>query len=160
MQNLFPTPEAPLVERLRLQSLADVIGQQHLIGEGKLLHTTLKSGQPNPMLLWEPLGVDQTTLARIPAQGFDALLLPVSAVFAGVKDIREAVSKAEAALQQRRRTILFIDEVHCFNKVQQDAFLPYVVNGLFTVIGANTKILHSKPILLYSAAPRLTPSPP
>lgn len=140
MQDLFSRPpEAPLAERLRPQSLADVIGQQHLIGEGKPLHTALKSGQPHSMLLWGPPGVGKTTLARILAQGFDALFLPVSAVFAGVKDIREAVSKAEAALQQGRRTILFVDEVHRFNKAQQDAFLPYVESGLFTFIGATTE---------------------
>ncbi|WP_040659969.1 replication-associated recombination protein A [Neisseria shayeganii] len=140
MQDLFTRqPDAPLAERLRPQSLDDVIGQQHLIGEGKPLHTAVQSGKPHSMLLWGPPGVGKTTLARIMAQSFNAQFLPVSAVFSGVKDIREAVNKAEIALQQGRSTILFVDEVHRFNKSQQDAFLPYVESGLFTFIGATTE---------------------
>ncbi len=132
-------PAAPLAERLRPHSLDDVVGQQHLIGEGKPLRVAVEGGQPHSMLLWGPPGVGKTTLARILAQSFNAQFLPVSAVFAGIKDIREAVNKAELALQQGQATILFVDEVHRFNKSQQDAFLPYVENGLFTFIGATTE---------------------
>ncbi|WP_225748398.1 replication-associated recombination protein A [Eikenella sp. Marseille-P7795] len=132
-------PAAPLAERLRPHSLDDVVGQQHLIGPGKPLRVAVEGGQPHSMLLWGPPGVGKTTLARILAQSFHAQFLPVSAVFAGIKDIREAVNKAEIALQRGQATILFVDEVHRFNKSQQDAFLPYVENGLFTFIGATTE---------------------
>ena len=132
-------PAAPLAERLRPHTLDDVVGQQHLIGAGKPLRVAVEGGQPHSMLLWGPPGVGKTTLARILAQSFNAQFLPVSAVFSGVKDIREAVNKAEIALQQGRATILFVDEVHRFNKAQQDAFLPYVESGLLTFIGATTE---------------------
>ena len=133
------TPAAPLAERLRPHTLDDVVGQQHLIGAGKPLRVAVEGGQPHSMLLWGPPGVGKTTLARILAQSFNAQFLPVSAVFSGVKDIREAVNKAEIPLQQGRATILFVDEVHRFNKAQQDAFLPYVESGLLTFIGATTE---------------------
>lgn len=133
------TPAAPLAERLRPHTLDDVVGQQHLIGAGKPLRVAVEGGQPHSMLLWGPPGVGKTTLARILAQSFNAQFLPVSAVFSGVKDIREAVNKAEIALQQGCTTILFVDEVHRFNKAQQDAFLPYVESGLLTFIGATTE---------------------
>ena len=133
------TPAAPLAERLRPHTLDDVVGQQHLIGAGKPLRVAVEGGQLHSMLLWGPPGVGKTTLARILAQSFNAQFLPVSAVFSGVKDIREAVNKAEIALQQGRATILFVDEVHRFNKAQQDAFLPYVESGLLTFIGATTE---------------------
>ena len=133
------TPAAPLAERLRPHTLDDVVGQQHLIGAGKPLRVAVEGGQPHSMLLWGPPGVGKTTLARILAQSFNAQFLPVSAVFSGVKDIREAVNKAEITLQQGRATILFVDEVHRFNKAQQDAFLPYVESGLLTFIGATTE---------------------
>ncbi|MCF7530229.1 replication-associated recombination protein A [Neisseria lisongii] len=140
MSDLFSRqPDAPLAERLRPQSLDDVIGQQHLIGNGKPLHTAVVGGKPHSMLLWGPPGVGKTTLARILAQSFHAQFLPVSAVFSGVKEIREAINKAEIALQQGRATILFVDEVHRFNKSQQDAFLPHVESGLLTFIGATTE---------------------
>ena len=140
MQDLFTAPpEAPLAERMRPQSLDDVLGQQHLIGEGKPLRVALEGGVPHSMLLWGSPGIGKTTLARIIARGFDAQFLPISAVFSGVKEIREAVMKAELAWQQGRRTILFVDEVHRFNKSQQDAFLPHVENGLITFIGATTE---------------------
>lgn len=132
-------PAAPLAERLRPHTLDDVVGQQHLIGAGKPLRVAVEGGQPHSMLLWGPPGVGKTTLALILAQSFNAQFLPVSAVFSGVKDIREAVNKAEIALQQGRATILFVDEVHRFNKAQQDAFLPYVESGLLTFIGATTE---------------------
>ena len=140
MSDLFARqPEAPLAERLRPHSLDDVIGQQHLIGEGKPLRVSVEGGKPHSMLLWGPPGVGKTTLARILAQSFNAQFLPVSAVFSGVKDIREAIEKAEIALQQGRATILFVDEGHRLNKAQQDAFLPYVESGLLTFIGATTE---------------------
>ncbi|MDO5058381.1 MAG: replication-associated recombination protein A [Neisseria sp.] len=140
MSDLFSRkPEAPLAERLRPQTLDDVIGQQHLTGEGKPLRVAVAGGKPHSMLLWGPPGVGKTTLAQILAQSFQAQFLPLSAVFSGVKDIREAVEKAKNALQHGQATILFVDEVHRFNKAQQDAFLPYVESGLLTFIGATTE---------------------
>ncbi|EGV35996.1 recombination factor protein RarA [Neisseria weaveri] len=140
MTDLFcRQPDAPLAERLRPQDLDEIIGQQHLVGTGKPLRIAIESGKPHSMLLWGPPGVGKTTLARILAQSFNAQFLPVSAVFSGVKDIREAVEKAQVALQNGQATILFVDEVHRFNKAQQDAFLPYVESGLLTFIGATTE---------------------
>lgn len=132
-------PLPPLAEQLRPKNLDEVIGQQHLIGTGKPLRVAVETGHLHSMLLWGPPGVGKTTLARILAQSFNALFIPLSAVFSGVKEIRTAVEKAQLALQQGQRTILFVDEVHRFNKSQQDAFLPYVENGLFTFIGATTE---------------------
>lgn len=138
--NLFTnTSTAPLAERLRPQTLNEVIGQQHLIGKGKPLYIAIESGVPHSMILWGAPGIGKTTLARILAQGFGAQFLPISAVFAGIKEIREAISKAEIAHERHQKTILFVDEVHRFNKAQQDAFLPYVENGLITFIGATTE---------------------
>ena len=140
MSDLFHTPPAaPLAERLRPQTLDEVLGQEHLTGEGKPLRTALESGEPHSMILWGSAGIGKTTLARIVAQGFNARFLPLSAVFSGVKDIREAVQQAQAAWQQSQRTILFVDEVHRFNKAQQDAFLPHVESGLITFNGATTE---------------------
>ena len=140
MSDLFShPPAAPLAERLRPQSLDEVLGQEHLTGAGKPLAVALASGEPHSMILWGSAGIGKTTLARIVAQGFDAQFLPISAVFSGVKDIREAITQAEMAWQRGRRTILFVDEVHRFNKAQQDAFLPHVESGLITFIGATTE---------------------
>ena len=140
MSDLFSqAPSAPLAERLRPQSLAEVLGQEHLTAAGKPLAVALASGEPHSMILWGSAGIGKTTLARIVAQGFDAQFLPISAVFSGVKDIREAITQAEMAWQRGRRTILFVDEVHRFNKAQQDAFLPHVESGLITFIGATTE---------------------
>ncbi len=140
MPDLFARqPDAPLAERLRPHALDEVIGQQHLIGAGKPLRVAVEGGKPHSMLLWGPPGVGKTTLARILAQSFNAQFLPVSAVFSGVKDIREAIEKAQIALQHGQATILFVDEVHRFNKAQQDAFLPHVESGLLTFIGATTE---------------------
>ncbi len=139
-QDLFnQQPKAPLAEHLRPQSLDDIIGQQHLVGHGKPLRIAIESQQPHSMILWGPPGVGKTTLARILANSFQAKFIPLSAVFSGVKDIRQAVEEAQIALQQGRQTILFVDEVHRFNKSQQDAFLPYVESGLLTFIGATTE---------------------
>jgi putative ATPase len=133
-------PSAPLAEAMRPQSLDGVVGQQHLLGPGKPLRLAFESGTPHSMILWGPPGSGKTTLARLMAKAFDAEFVALSAVFSGVKDIREAVQAAEARLQASgRHTILFVDEVHRFNKAQQDAFLPYVERGLITFVGATTE---------------------
>ncbi len=130
----------PLAERLRPTSIDEVIGQQHLLGAGKPLRVAFESGQPHSMILWGPPGVGKTTLARLMAQGFQAEFTALSAVLSGVKDIREVVERAQLLqVTSARRTILFVDEVHRFNKSQQDAFLPHVESGLFTFIGATTE---------------------
>src|SRR5437867_4434991 len=126
--SLFDTDDtsAPLAERLRPRSLDEVIGQQHLLGPGKPLATAFASGRLHSMILWGPPGVGKTTLARLMADAFDAQFIAISAVLGGVKDIREAVERAQATRANDRRTVVFVDEVHRFNKAQQDAFLPHV----------------------------------
>jgi putative ATPase len=130
---------APLAERLRPRTLDEVIGQQHLLGPGKPLRVAFETGRLHSMILWGPPGVGKTTLARLMAGAFDAQFIVLSAVLSGVKDIREAVERAQAARAAGRATVVFVDEVHRFNKAQQDAFLPHVESGLFTFIGATTE---------------------
>jgi putative ATPase len=133
-------PQAPLADRLRPRTLEELVGQAQLLGPGRPLRLAFEAGKPHSMILWGPPGVGKTTLARLMAQAFDAEFIAISAVLSGVKEIRDAVTRAELALQQSgRRTILFVDEVHRFNKAQQDAFLPHVERGLLTFIGATTE---------------------
>ena len=143
MSDLFSSNEvdrsAPLAEQLRPQTPDEVIGQQHLLGPGKPLRLAFASGQPHSMILWGPPGVGKTTLARMMATQFSCEFIALSAVFSGIKEVREAVAQAEMWRAQGKRTILFVDEIHRFNKAQQDGFLPFVESGLFTFIGATTE---------------------
>ena len=142
-QNLFPEVDSsewqPLADRMRPQKLDDIVGQQHLLSKDKSLRLAIENGKLHSLILWGPPGTGKTTLSRMIANYCDAEFISLSAVLSGVKDIREAVSRAQQYQQQGKPSILFVDEVHRFNKSQQDAFLPYVEDGTFTFIGATTE---------------------
>ena len=141
-QNLFPDDNnewQPLADRMRPQKLDDIVGQQHLLAENKPLRQAIENGKLHSLILWGPPGTGKTTLSRMIANYCDAEFISLSAVLSGVKDIREAVTQAKLYQQQGKPSILFVDEVHRFNKSQQDAFLPYVEDGTFTFIGATTE---------------------
>lgn len=129
----------PLAERMRPQKLSEVLGQEEIIGEGKILTEIVKKGEPVNLIFWGPPGTGKTTLARILAQEFKADFIEISAVTAGKKDVEEVIERAKVNWNLKTRTVLFVDEIHRFNKAQQDAFLPHVESGLITLIGATTE---------------------
>ncbi|NII10551.1 replication-associated recombination protein A [Oleiagrimonas sp. C23AA] len=141
MPDLFAEPEAlkPLAERMRPQSLDEVVGQQRVVGEGKPLRRALEAGRVHSMVLWGPPGCGKTTLALLVAKYADAQFKAVSAVLSGLADVRKALAEAEGNFAQGRRTVLFVDEVHRFNKAQQDAFLPHIEKGVILFVGATTE---------------------
>ena len=134
-----PPPDAPLADRMRPQTLDEVLGQGHLLDPGKPLRTAIERDQVPSMILWGPPGVGKTTLARIIAKMTKSTFVPFSAVLSGIKEIKEIMAAAERARRTGRRTIVFVDEIHRFNKAQQDAFLPHVERGNIVLIGATTE---------------------
>ena len=129
----------PLAERMRPKRLSDVLGQEEIVGDGKILTEIVKKGEPVNLIFWGPPGTGKTTLARILASEFKADFVEISAVTAGKKDVEEVVARARVNWNLGTRTILFVDEIHRFNKAQQDAFLPHVESGIITLIGATTE---------------------
>src|SRR6201992_264679 len=130
---------APLAERMRPRMLEEFIGQQHLVGPGKPLRMQIETDDPASMIFWGPPGVGKTTLAKIIAEATQATFIEFSAVLSGIKEIKQVMADAEKSAQYGSRTILFVDEIHRFNKAQQDAFLPYVEHGTIRLIGATTE---------------------
>lgn len=140
MDDLFPVEhEVPFAEQMRPRTIGEVVGQSHLLGPGKPLRRAFESKRPHSMILWGPPGVGKTTLARLTADAFGYEFIAISAVLSGVKEIREAVLQAEVNQARGKKTILFIDEIHRFNKSQQDGLLPHVESGLFLLLGATTE---------------------
>src|SRR5262245_41727141 len=134
-----PPPDAPLADRMRPQTLDEVLGQGHLLDPGKPLRTAIERDQVPSMILWGPPGVGKTTLAQVIARMTKSTFVPFSAVLSGIKEIKEIMATAEKARRMGKRTIVFVDEIHRFNKAQQDAFLPHVERGNITLIGATTE---------------------
>src|SRR3989339_1763155 len=130
---------SPLADRMRPQDLSDFVGQEKIIGEGKILRQAIEGDRIPSIIFWGPPGCGKTTLARIIATATKAEFVPLSAVSSGVKDIRREVAHASQRLEHGQKTIVFIDEIHRFNKTQQDALLPYVENGTIILIGATTE---------------------
>jgi putative ATPase len=135
-----PTPAGPLADRMRPRALDEIVGQEHLLGPGRVLRAAIESGELHSMILWGPPGSGKTTLASLMARVAGARFVAFSAVLSGVKEIRQVVAEAEVERQRRRRrTILFVDEIHRFNRAQQDAFLPHVEKGTIVLVGATTE---------------------
>src|SRR5436853_244136 len=134
-----PPADAPLADRMRPQTLDEIVGQTHLLDPGKPLRTAIERDQVPSMILWGPPGVGKTTLAQVIAKLTKSTFIPFSAVLSGIKEIKDIMAAAEKARRLGKRTIIFVDEIHRFNKAQQDAFLPYVENGTITLIGATTE---------------------
>src|ERR1051325_10768936 len=138
-KRMGPSADAPLADRMRPQTLDEVVGQGHLLDPGKPLRTAIERDQVPSMILWGPPGVGKTTLAQIIARMTKSTFVPFSAVLAGIKEIKDIMASAERARRLGRKTIVFVDEIHRFNKAQQDAFLPHVEKGNVTLIGATTE---------------------
>ena len=135
-----PAPAGPLADRMRPRALDEIVGQEHLLGPGRVLRAALESGELHSMILWGPPGTGKTTLAALMAQVAGARFVAFSAVLSGVKEIRQVVAEAETErARRRRRTIVFVDEIHRFNRAQQDAFLPHVEKGTIVLVGATTE---------------------